>query len=212
MNPFRLIGDMSHLAGILILLHKIYTSRSCAGISLKTQIIYLTVFCCRYLDLFTNFVSFYNTTMKIFFIGSSAGIIYLMTQKYKVTYSKDNDTIPLYFIFGPTFVLSLIANYKFTPTEILWAFSEYTEALAIFPQLDMIQQTGEAESITSHYIFAMGVYRGMYIPNWIYRWVYEGHVDWISVISGIVQTVLYCDFFYLYMTKVLAGRKLVLPA
>ena len=56
-----------------------------------------------------------------------------------------------------------------TPIEILWAFSIYLEAVAILPQLFMLQRTGEADSITSHYLFALGLYRGMYIPNWIYR-------------------------------------------
>ena len=29
----------------------------------------------------------------------------------------------------------------------------------------------EAETITTHYLAALGVYRGLYIPNWIYRFV-----------------------------------------
>ncbi len=33
----------------------------------------------------------------------------------------------------------------------------------------MVSKTGEAESITSHYLFALGSYRGLYILNWIYR-------------------------------------------
>ncbi|KAF7233125.1 hypothetical protein EG68_12485 [Paragonimus skrjabini miyazakii] len=37
MNIFRLAGDLSHLAAILILLLKIYSSRSCKGLSGKTQ-------------------------------------------------------------------------------------------------------------------------------------------------------------------------------
>jgi hypothetical protein len=36
-------------------------------------------------------------------------------------------------------------------------------------QLFMVSKTGEAESITSHYLFALGSYRGLYILNWIYR-------------------------------------------
>lgn len=65
----------------------------------------------------------------------------------------------------------------------------------------MISKTGEAESITSHYLFALGSYRGLYIVNWIYRYYMEGHLDWVAIISGIVQTGLYIDFFYLYITK-----------
>ena len=33
MNFFRLLGDLSHLAAIIILLLKIWKTRSCAGIS-----------------------------------------------------------------------------------------------------------------------------------------------------------------------------------
>lgn len=65
----------------------------------------------------------------------------------------------------------------------------------------MVSKTGEAESITSHYLFALGSYRGLYILNWIYRYWTEGHYDLIAIVAGIVQTVLYCDFFYLYVTK-----------
>ena len=36
-----------------------------AGLSLKTQIVYAIVFTCRYLDLFTNFYSMYNTVLKV---------------------------------------------------------------------------------------------------------------------------------------------------
>lgn len=37
------------------------------------------------------------------------------------------------------------------------------------PQLFMLQRTGEAETITTHYVAALGAYRALYIPNWIYR-------------------------------------------
>ena len=56
--------------------------------------------------------------------------------------------------------------------EILWAFSIYLEAIGILPQLFMLQRTGEAETITTHYLFALGAYRALYVPNWVYRCVY----------------------------------------
>jgi ER lumen protein retaining receptor len=46
----------------------------------------------------------------------------------------------------------------------------------------------------------------------MYRYYVESFSDMIAVVAGIVQTVLYCDFFYLYITKVLKGKKLQLPA
>ncbi|KAF8569383.1 hypothetical protein P879_08120 [Paragonimus westermani] len=80
------------------------------------------------------------------------------------------------------------------------------------PQLFMISKTGEAESITSHYLFALGAYRAVYLINWVYRYSTEDYFDYIAVVAGIVQTLLYCDFFYLYFTKVVKGRALKLPA
>ena len=53
------------------------------GISFKTQALYVTVFLTRYLDLFYDYVSLYNTVMKIFFIGSSCYILYLMKVKFR---------------------------------------------------------------------------------------------------------------------------------
>lgn len=85
--------------------------------------------------------------------------------------------------------------------QILWTFSIYLESVAILPQLFMVSKTGEAETITSHYLFALGVYRTLYLFNWIWRYHFEGFFDLIAIVAGLVQTVLYCDFFYLYITK-----------
>lgn len=116
------------------------------------------------------------------------------------------------FLIIPAVVLSFLINHDFTVVEILWTFSIYLESVAILPQLFLVSKTGEAESITSHYLFALGSYRGLYVLNWVYRYYSENHYDLIAIVAGLVQTVLYCDFFYLYITKVLRGNKLQLPA
>ena len=232
MNIFRLFGDLSHLLAIVLLLMKIWKTRSCAGISGKSQILFLVVFVTRYLDLLTSFISLYNTVMKIFFIGSAAGTVYLMYHKFKVcrnliinvdfkfscnsfiqaTYDGNHDTFRIEFLLGPCLLLGLIINHEFSVMEILWTFSIYLESVAILPQLFMVSKTGEAETITSHYLFALGSYRALYIFNWIWRYYNESFYDIIAIVAGVVQTVLYCDFFYLYVTKVMAGKKIVLPA
>ena len=81
------------------------------------------------------------------------------------------DTFRVEYLLGPCVLLSLIFNYKFTLAEILWSFSIFLESVAILPQLFMLQRTGEAETITTHYLAALGAYRAFYIPNWIYRCV-----------------------------------------
>lgn len=92
------------------------------------------------------------------------------------THDPSIDTFKIEYLLGPSFFLSLIFNYAFEPTEILWTFSIYLESVAIFPQLLMLQRTGEAETITTHYLAALGLYRALYLPNWIYRYA---RVRWI---------------------------------
>ncbi|CAF0923841.1 unnamed protein product [Didymodactylos carnosus] len=175
-------------------------------------ILYAIVFTCRYLDLFTHYVSLYNSVMKVFYLVSTYFTLYLIYRKFKLSYDRNHDTFRIEFLILPAAVLSLIWNHEFSFLEILWTFSIYLESVAVLPQLFMVSKTGEAETITSHYLFALGIYRFLYILNWAYRYYTEGFIDWISILSGCVQTILYCDFFYLYITKVLKGKKLSLPA
>jgi len=212
MNIFRLIGDISHLLAILLLLWKVWKTRSCAGISGKSQLLFALVFVTRYLDLVTSFVSLYNTCMKVIFISATVATVYLILVKFKATYDANHDTFRVEFLVIPVAGLSVLVNHELAVMEVLWTFSIYLESVAILPQLFMISKTGEAESITSHYLFALGSYRGVYILNWIYRYYFDGFFDLIAIVAGCVQTVLYCDFFYLYVTKVLKGKSLKLPA
>jgi len=212
MNIFRLAGDLSHLLAIIVLLLKIWKTRSCSGISGKSQVLFALTYTARYLDLVTNFVSMYNTTMKVFFILTSYATLYLIYVKFKATYDSNHDSFRIEFLLLPVTLLALIVNHEYSVMEILWTWSIYLESVAILPQLFMVSKTGEAETITSHYLFALGAYRGLYILNWIYRYVDESYYDLIAIFAGVVQTILYCDFFYLYVTKVLKGKKLQLPA
>lgn len=211
MNLFRLAGDVSHLLAIVILLLKINKSKSCSGISGKTQLLFALVFTTRYIDLFTVYISAYNSIMKCVYLMCSYATCYFIYFKFKQTYNSDNDKFRIEFILVPTAGLAFLVNHHFEAIEILWTFSIYLESIAIMPQLQMINDTGEAESITSHYLFFLGSYRALYLINWIWRYYYEGFYDNIAVVAGCVQTVLYIDFFYLYITKVLSGQQLKLP-
>ncbi|XP_015519583.1 ER lumen protein-retaining receptor [Neodiprion pinetum] len=212
MNIFRLLGDLSHLLAIIVLLLKIWKTRSCAGISGKSQILFAIVYTSRYLDLVTTYISAYNTFMKLIFVVAAYATVYLMYIKFKATYDHNHDTFRMEFLVIPSLILALLINHELTVLEVLWTFSIYLESVAILPQLFLVSKTGEAESITSHYLFALGSYRGLYLLNWVYRYYAEDHYDLIAIVAGLVQTVLYCDFFYLYITKVLKGKKLQLPA
>ncbi|XP_078432701.1 ER lumen protein-retaining receptor-like [Wolffia australiana] len=215
MNIFRLAGDMTHLMSVIVLLLKIHTIKSCAGISLKTQELYAIVFCARYLDLFTTFISVYNTTMKLIFLGSSFMIIWYMRRHRIVqrSYDRDQDTFRHVFLVLACLVLALLIHDRFNFREVMWAFSLYLEAVAILPQLVLLQRTRNIDNLTGQYVFLLGAYRALYIMNWVYRYFTEPHyVHWITWISGLVQTLIYADFFYYYFQSWKNNVKLQLPA
>lgn len=201
-----------------------------SGISGKSQILFTIVYISRYLDLFTTYISLYNSFMKLVFLAGSGATIYLIYLKFKATYDHNHDSFRIEFLLIPCAILALLINHDFTVMEVgsmttiwlsirttyinaiivvvvvllvqvLWTFSIYLESVAILPQLFLVSKTGEAESITSHYLFALGSYRALYLLNWVYRYFSEAHYDLIVIFAGVVQTILYCDFFYLYITK-----------
>ncbi|KAG6754996.1 hypothetical protein POTOM_040809 [Populus tomentosa] len=112
---------------------------------------------------------------------------------------------------------------------VLWAFSIYLEAVAILPQLVLLQRSGNVDNLTGQYVFFLGclgyflvqrreegcgrAYRAFYIFNWIYRYFIDPHFTrWIACVSGLVQTALYADFFYFYFISWKNNAKLQLPA
>uniref|UniRef100_A0A2K5I766 KDEL endoplasmic reticulum protein retention receptor 1 n=1 Tax=Colobus angolensis palliatus TaxID=336983 RepID=A0A2K5I766_COLAP len=117
MNLFRFLGDLSHLLAIILLLLKIWKSRSCAGISGKSQVLFAVVFTARYLDLFTNYISLYNTCMKVVYIACSFTTVWLIYSKFKATYDGNHDTFRVEFLVVPTAILAFLVNHDFTPLE-----------------------------------------------------------------------------------------------
>lgn len=216
MNLFRIVADLSHLASILILIHTIKTTNSIDGISFKSQVLYVLVFASRYLDLFFRWISLYNTLMKLFFIGSSIYIIMLLQNaKNTVAYKEMilKDTFKVRYILAASGVLALLFNERFTVIDILWSFSLWLESIAILPQLFMLSKTRKAPSLTIHYIFALGLYRALYIPNWLWRWLMEDNKGFqkLPFVTGFIQTLVYSDFFYIYYQRVIKGDRTRLP-
>nr|CAB3460903.1 unnamed protein product [Digitaria exilis] len=192
MNAFRFLGDMTHLFSVLVLLLKIYATKSCSGVSRKTQELYMLVFVTRYLDLFTDYISLYNTVMKVVFITSSAAIVWYMRRHPQVrrTYDKEQDTFRHAVLVAAAFLLALIFNERFTIREVMSSLYQ----------------------ICPRSLIALA-YRAFYILNWIYRYFTEGHHSrWIPWLAGLVQTALYADFFYYYFLSWKNNVKLELPA
>eukprot|EP00927_Polykrikos_kofoidii_P004756 TRINITY_DN11878_c0_g1_i1.p1 TRINITY_DN11878_c0_g1~~TRINITY_DN11878_c0_g1_i1.p1 ORF type:complete len:219 (-),score=33.08 TRINITY_DN11878_c0_g1_i1:80-736(-) len=213
MNVFRLCGDMLHVMSIFLLLHKLHKNKSCAGVSCRTQELYAIVFLCRYVDLFWTFISVYNSVMKSLFIISTIYLIYLMRHEPPVatTYDRTKDSFNYEtYILPPVALMGLITSADWHIPEILWTISIWLESVAIVPQLVLLQKVREVENLTSNFVAAMGAYRACYILNWLYRYSQDGHVQWVGWVGGILQTVLYLDFFYFFLKSRAMGSKLSL--
>lgn len=134
------------------------------------------------------------SVMKIVFLGATFKIVhYMMYDKVvRSTYDKEHDSFRSEYIVGPCAVLALLLHSQFnfveasppegvvlrrrapTPScpllQVLWTFSIYLEALAILPQLVVLQRTKNIDNLTGNYVFLLGSYRALYILNWIWRW------------------------------------------
>ena len=76
------------------------------------------VFTTRYLDLFVNFVSVYNTSMKIIFILATYATLFLMFYKFRSTYDSHHDTFRAELLVVPCGGLAVLVNHDFTLLEV----------------------------------------------------------------------------------------------
>lgn len=153
--------------------------------------------------------------MKIIYLVTAFWIVYLMRADIAVrqTYDVERDTFRYIFLIVPCMILALLIHYSSSLTEILWTFSIYLEAVAILPQLVLMQRTQNIDNLTGNYVFLLGMYRGLYILNWIYRFFTEPYYrQWLVWTSGVIQTALYADFFYYYIECWKSNKRLQLPA
>jgi len=216
LNFYRAAGDLLHLISICLLIWKINKVKSCVGVSCKMQEMYLIVFCSRYLNMFWVEAPVYNTVMKVIYMASTSYLIYVMRKKQPIcaTYDPKADSLNyLLYCVPPCALLAILTTKNYNPVIILWTFSIWFESVAILPQLFLLQKLREVENLTSNYVACMGLYRAMYILNWILRYYSptDKFVCYVSWAGGAIQTALYLDFFYYYALSKWYGQKMVLP-
>ena len=111
---------------------------------------YLLVFLARYMDLFSVYISLYNTCFKIMFISATAYIITLIKFKkpYCMGYDPKSDSFNHYLFIYPavllvTFLFHLGNPHSYLAYEYFWSFSVWLEAVAIIPQLLIVYKKRE---------------------------------------------------------------------
>ncbi|KAM3086142.1 hypothetical protein ACMFMG_000282 [Clarireedia jacksonii] len=211
-TPFRYAADITHTLSKCILIYAIHRNSSAEGVSLITQVLYAVVFCTRYIDLFTAAPHLWNTTLKVFYIISSLYIIFLMLRVYARTRERETAwklgglclvgsaaLAPVLFI-----VENMVKQRKnWGIMELLWIFSILLESTCILPQLLLLRQTSVPTVLDSYYLVTLGIYRFLYLLNWIEKSldINDHSLNWISVICGIIQTAFYIDFAWVYYSR-----------
>ena len=100
--------------------------------------------------------------------------------------------------------------------HIIWSYSIWLEAFAIYPQLYMLQKIKEIENITSHYMACLGLYRFIYILKWFL--VNLGALNCITTIMCATSAFLPASFkpyfmetFFITTSKARASHVCISP-
>ncbi|XP_062173348.1 uncharacterized protein LOC133878822 [Alnus glutinosa] len=222
-NHYFFIGSESvHAAGIVVLVYKLTTKKTCSGLSLKTQ--ELTA-----LFLFLRLLSSISWESKIHlvldFISllATAWVVYMIRFKLKSTYIKDFDKSPILYLVPVLLTLAFLAHPN-TPQSffirVSFAFSMYMEAVSVLPQLYFMRNAKMIEPFTAHYVFALGVSRFLACAYWIiqiyetngrYFFLFGSDYFWFlsAFLSEIVQTFILADFCYYYIKSCIQGQHMV---
>lgn len=217
LNPYRIVADMSHMASIFVYLFVVLFKGNAAGVSLRAHQLYLIVFLSRYVDLLLVFYSWYNSVMKLFYLFATATIVFTLfkVEPAKSTYSARQDNMHHWrfvllalLISGFIHILGRgvvhITGDEFEVHfenwnlfESLWTFSICLEPMAMLPQLWIFYNNRILITEIQLAIFLKGIYRLLYIANWIYRSNHELNYrhHFVVYIAGVVQVVTYTDFF-----------------
>lgn len=221
-DHFFVGSEAIHAAGILVLIYKLATQKTCSGLSLKTQELTALFLAARVICSFVMEGDI-HTVLDSATLISTIWVIYMIRFKLKSTYVKELDSMHIYYLVIPCVVLSLVI-YPYTSHAVifrmLWAFCVYLESVSVLPQLRLMQSAKMVEPFTAHYVFALGVARFLGCAHWIIKAYETGGKSlffsgsgflWppVVLIAEIVQTFILSDFCYYYVKSAMYGQLLV---
>ncbi|MCQ2820245.1 MAG: ER lumen protein-retaining receptor [archaeon] len=198
---FMRFGDGFHLLATLLILFKIFKDRNYKGLSLRTQEIYLILFCFRYFDLYWYKVSNYNTIMKITFVVTTLFAVILM-YLFKSPEPCNKESI-LYFGLIPIAVLFALAFHSaWTKWEMTWTVTFWSECLAMIPTVAMAERKEYIKDyIPKIYIFLLFCYKFFYMLFWNVRYTSNQYICMAILLSSMLQMGILGNSFYNLMKK-----------
>ncbi|KAL6120436.1 hypothetical protein NUSPORA_02837 [Nucleospora cyclopteri] len=210
---FKYSAEWLLVASRVVMIRKVFSTKSVSGLSLKTHLCYLITYSLRYLHLRHWFryswSVIYSNILKTIFLGYQLVICYCIIFKYRKTYYRRHDNFPISVLLVVSVLLGLVVSrniYWHYYEELCYNISLILESIAILPQLVMTQEAEDCEIMTSRYILMLGIYRFCYLMHFIARKYLGGYVDTLMIVTAIVQTGLYIDFFLVYYSYVFRNK------
>ncbi|KAF5470225.1 hypothetical protein F2P56_010750 [Juglans regia] len=221
-NYFFIASEAVHAAGIIVLLYKLTTKKTCSGLSLRSQELTALSVATR-LICSTLIEGDIHTVLDFTTLMATTWVMYMIRFKLKSTYIKELDNLALYYVVVPCAILAILLHpytIHFRLTRVLWAFGVYLESVSVLPQLRLMQNAKMIEPFTAHYVFALGVARFLSCAHWIIQ-IYEtrgkylfllgnGYLWFLAAfLSEVVQTSILADFCYYYIKCFMQGQLIV---
>jgi hypothetical protein len=228
------LSSLVQMGSFLIIIMKVYSYQNCSGLSLNTLICYSILLASRLTStLFYNGYLpsdqagdwFYQLTECISLICAVL-LTYMIQKIFKDTSDSYNDVVDYkYLVFpalGLAFLVHTSLNRSFL-TDVLWTFSMYLEAVAVFPQINLyIKKGGQVEPYTSHYVALQGLSRIFSLLFWWDTYpelnesldhsysLFHSYCGYFIILSQLVQLIIMADYYYHYFKSIWKGERMTI--
>ncbi|WJX91876.1 hypothetical protein P8452_73594 [Trifolium repens] len=219
---FYIASGSIHVAGLTILVYKLFVYKTCSGLSLKFQEL-TAVFLAIRLGLSFYMEADYRTVFDFLYLLLTLIIIWLMRFRLKSSYIKEFDNMWLSFLVVPSAILAVLIQPRspqyYWIARVIFAFTLYLETVAILPQIRYMQNAKMIETFTGYYVFALGVSRFFSLAYWLihiyetrgrYLFFFGYGYYWMVALQVIefVQSFILADFCYYYIKCFMEGQLL----
>lgn len=212
-----------------MLLFKVKTQQSVAGVSRRSLILFLVSLFFR---LFSTL--FFNGYLPVDRSGDwvyqladcvSVGIILLlikwMCTCFSYTYQKQHDSLNMVVPVIAAAVIAVVVHpdlNNYLAADIAWTFALYLETFSMVPQLFMMTRIGgEVEALTSHYVASVAVSKFFACVFWFFSFKELApakgfnFAGWAVMAAFGGQLLMFADFIYHYVSSIRLGRNLIIP-
>ncbi|KAF8819085.1 putative ER-retrevial receptor Ter1p, partial [Cardiosporidium cionae] len=204
--------NLIHFLGGLVLLWKIKQQKTIYGLSFDTQLCFVlsTIARCMW-SLDTRLVENRLAYLELFCSILAVFLLVYHMHRYRYTGSKST-WWPLQ---SQTLIpVALIAAFLFHPGQKWWsiqilvAFTMYLEAVALIPQLWLMHNIVEIETLTSHYVGLLILSRIVRMFFWLSLYL-RGEQFIGLFVADLLHSICSVDYFFLWCHKLRRGGMLM---